>query len=156
MQAACSKLDNAHSASGHNRTPWAVQVTQELNGRASPFILPNPYAAGYLMFYLMIDQVPARQYAHGSVGRFAIGVATSPDGVTWSRLGDGPIIEGTPGTFDERGAGHPSVFLNPHSGLLHMLYQGSPNAGIGMAVMEEQGNLRRWRKVSPSRPELTA
>ena len=71
-----------------------MQVTQELNGRASPFVLPNPYAAGYLMFYLMISQVPTRQYAQGSVGRFAIGVATSSDGVTWSRLGNSPIIKG--------------------------------------------------------------
>ena len=94
MQAACLTLDSAHDGSGCETARWALQVKQELNGRASPFVLPNPYAAGYLMFYLMIDQVPVRQYTHGSVGRFAIGVATSPDGVTWSRLGDGPIIEG--------------------------------------------------------------
>ena len=68
----------------------------------------------------------------------------------------GAAHAGTPGMWDERGAGHPSVFLNPHSGLLHILYQGSTNAGIGMAVMEEQGDLQHWRKVSPSQPQITA
>ena len=78
------------------------------------------------MFYLMIDQVPARQYAHGSVGRFAIGVATSPDGATWSRLGEGPIVQG------QEPAAVPSILLGTCT----------PLCRKGMASMEACGSIQ--------------
>ena len=70
--------------------PAAVlQVPSDFGGRAGPGVLPNPYGPGLLMFYTAIAEEEVGVY-----GKWSIGCATSEDGVSWTRVGEKPVIEG--------------------------------------------------------------
>ena len=61
-------------------------------GASGPAVIPNPYGDGYLMAYTAIDKDYA---APGSLfGKWNTGLATSKDGITWTRVGETPIAEG--------------------------------------------------------------
>jgi predicted GH43/DUF377 family glycosyl hydrolase len=53
-----------------------------------------------------------------------IGLATSPDGVTWTKHPEPLIVRGAPGEWDAGMAIHPAVLLD--GGLFHMWYMGMP------------------------------
>ncbi len=78
-----------------------------------------------------------------------IGLATSPDGVAWTRRG--PVLEkGGPGDFDEMGPGTRQVLR--HEGGYVMLYEGFHNvrqASIGLATSPD-GLV--WTKVRGPEP----
>ena len=70
-------------------TATALQVPSDFGGRAGPGVLPNPYGPGLLMFYTAIAEEEVGVY-----GKWSIGCATSEDGISWTRVGDKPVIEG--------------------------------------------------------------
>jgi predicted GH43/DUF377 family glycosyl hydrolase len=58
-----------------------------------------------------------------------IGVATSPDGLAWTRFSDRPLIpHGPPGSWNSSESGHPGVFVD-HDGRTHLFFQGNNDAG---------------------------
>lgn len=63
-----------------------------------PMVLPD--GAGYQMWYR------GRHYSGGQ----ALGYATSPDGVNWTKYGGNPVFQGTPGTWDESGVSQAFVY----------------------------------------------
>ncbi len=71
-------------------------------------------AAGqFYMFYLGQDRA----------GKQRLGVAKSPDGRTWTKLKENPILDiGADGAFDENGLGEPAVWIA--GGRYWMLYTG--------------------------------
>ena len=67
-----------------------VQIPEEAWGRRGGMIMQNPYdGPQFLLFYTMIGT-----QIINFMGKWAIGLATSDDGLQWTRLGDKPIIEG--------------------------------------------------------------
>ena len=58
-----------------------------------------------------------------------IGVATSGDGLKWTRLSTAPFLpNGKPGTWNSSESGHPGVYLAPN-GETHLFYQGNNDRG---------------------------
>ena len=77
----------------------------------------DPYVirAGDQFYLFYLGQDRAR--------RQSIGLARSPDGITWEKLRSNPVIEpGGPGSFDENGVGEPAVWAS--GGQWWMLYTG--------------------------------
>ncbi len=61
-------------------------------GESGPAVLPNPYDEGYVMAYTAIDK--DRSSPDSFYGKWSTGMATSRDGITWTRVGDTPVAEG--------------------------------------------------------------
>ena len=58
-----------------------------------------------------------------------IGVATSRDGLTWTRLSAEPFLaHGGPDSWNASESGHPGVFVDP-AGRTHLFYQGNRDHG---------------------------
>jgi hypothetical protein len=71
-----------------------------------------------------------------------IGYASSSDGIHWTRYAGNPIVEGTPGTWDEGGVGAPFVIkVGPDD--YRMWYQDRELNGIGYAT---SANGTEWTK----------
>lgn len=100
-----------------------------------------------------------RMYYHSydeQKGKFVVGVATSPDGFKWTKVG--PVFDGgAPGSndFDARGAAARCVVRDLDSLKYFMFYEAVAADGsrsIGLAVSDD--GLRNWRR-SPE-PVLSA
>ncbi len=106
-------------------------------GVADPYVID---VAGRLyMFYLGMDR------AH----RQRLGLATSPDGVTWTKLRSNPVLElGSFGTFDENGLGEPAVWTS--NGFYWMLYTGRDQAENRRLGLARSTDGVHWEK----RPEV--
>ncbi len=111
--------------------------------------------AGYLMLYSGVSSI---QRETGSIG-----LATSPDGITWTKHDDpattdaahsesDPVLEpGLCGTFDARAVHQPRVVRQGDELVLaYAGYAGAPEsrAGIGLARSEDAG--RTWSCAWPS------
>jgi predicted GH43/DUF377 family glycosyl hydrolase len=58
-----------------------------------------------------------------------IGVATSKDGVTWTRLSNEPLLRnGPPGSWNASESGHPGIFVDT-DGSTHLFFQGNDTNG---------------------------
>ena len=58
-----------------------------------------------------------------------IGVASSDDGISWTRLSDEPLVpNGPPGSWNSSESGHPGVF-NDADGKTHLFFQGNSDNG---------------------------
>ncbi len=73
-----------------------------------------------------------------------IGVATSPDGKTWTRMSDQPLLtNGQPGSWNSSESGHPGV-LTDRDGKTYMFFQGNNDHGqtwfISMKKIEWKGS----------------
>jgi predicted GH43/DUF377 family glycosyl hydrolase len=80
-------------------------------GVADPYVVE--FAGTLYMFYLGQDRARRQR----------LGVATSGDGIHWTKLRRNPVLElGEPGTFDEAGLGEPAVWAR--GGWYWMLYAG--------------------------------
>ena len=93
-----------------------------------------------------------RMYYHSfdkRKGKYVVGVALSPDGFTWKKMG--PIFEGAPqdepDAFDARGAGARCVVKDLDSKLYFMFYEAFSNdntRSIGLAVSKD--GMTQWRR----------
>ena len=80
-------------------------------GVADPYVIERNRE--FYMYYLGMDRARRQR----------LGVARSPDGVTWEKLISNPIMElGGSAAFDEMGLGEPAVWSS--GGLYWMLYTG--------------------------------
>ncbi len=76
----------------------------------------NPYV-------IFIDNSYHMWYAGGDRNKVRIGYATSPDGITWSKHEDNPVMDTGPvGSWDGREVFEPSVYFDGSS--FHMWYAG--------------------------------
>lgn len=70
----------------------------------------------------------------------AIGLARSADGLSWERVGDGPVLgRGAAGAWDDSSLGSPTVVFDEDSGTYHLWYQGSDGSlsRIGYATSSD-------------------
>jgi predicted GH43/DUF377 family glycosyl hydrolase len=131
----------ARSRDGKNWTrqgepvvPLGARGSFDERAVADPYVIR---AAGtFYMFYLGQDR--AR--------RQSLGVARSPDGVTWEKLRSNPILEpGAPGTFDENGLGEPAVWTS--GGQWWMLYTGRDNKEQRRMGLASSADGSHWERV---------
>ena len=80
-----------------------------------------------------------------------IGLATSADGLTWTRKLDAPVFTvGPPGSWDSAYVMDPAVLYDPETGLFEMWYVAAPDAdlysiGFGYATSQDGIN---WTRAS--------
>jgi predicted GH43/DUF377 family glycosyl hydrolase len=76
-----------------------------------------------------------------------IGVASSADGVTWTRLSDQPLLpNGQPSTWNASESGHPGIFTDA-SGATWLFFQGNPDKGATWLLSKVAVE---WKKGKPS------
>lgn len=97
-----------------------------------PTVIPT--ADGYAMFY---SAIPTLVSVEGSVG-----LATSVDGISWTRHGDPVVTPGLCGGFDERAIQQPRVIEGGDG--LYMVYAGyagdeMSRPGVGLATSTDGG-----------------
>lgn len=86
-----TSTDGVHFQKGGPIT-WTNEVADmDFGGQSGPAVIPNPYSEGYLMAYTAIAK---EIIAGGFYGKWNTGLATSTDGITWTRIGDSPVAEG--------------------------------------------------------------
>jgi predicted GH43/DUF377 family glycosyl hydrolase len=87
-----------------------------------PWVLGPPSGfADYRMWYVGGD----------SSGNLAIGYATSPDGVTWTRHPGNPVLSpGAPTEWDDAGIGGPFVLYDSGAGTFFLYYHGGRSIGL--------------------------
>ena len=106
-------------------------------GVADPYVID---VSGKLyMFYLGMDRAKRQR----------IGVASSPDGVAWTKLRSNPVLElGSFGQSDENGLGEPAVWVS--NGFYWMLYTGRDHAENRRLGLAHSTDGVHWEK----RPEV--
>jgi hypothetical protein len=80
-------------------------------------------------------------YYEGSNGdSSAIGLAHSDDGLSWERVGDGPVLgRGAAGAWDDSSVGSPTVVFDEDNSTYHLWYEGSDGSlsRIGYATSSD-------------------
>ena len=106
-------------------------------GVADPYVID---VLGKLyMFYLGMDRAKRQR----------LGVATSSDGIAWTKLRSNPVLElGSFGQFDENGLGEPAVLIA--KGFYWMLYTGRDHAENRRLGLARSTDGVHWEK----RPEV--
>ena len=97
-----------------------------------PTVIPTD--AGYSMFY---SAIPTLVSTEG-----AVGLATSTDGLTWTRRGDPVATNGLCGGFDDRAVEQPRVVVGDNGlYLVYAGYAGAPDsrASVGIAASVDGG-----------------
>jgi predicted GH43/DUF377 family glycosyl hydrolase len=111
----------------------------ESHGVSAPSVLYDPVASQWKMWYA------GRDYN----GRYSIGYATSPDGITWSKYGNNPVLARSNSGQDDASIVSPHVLYR--AGTYHMWYAGrGSNNQIFYATSSDGIN---WSK-HPSNPVL--
>lgn len=71
-------------------------------------------------------------YCGGHFGNWEIGYASSPDGLSWIRAENNPVLPvGEPGEWDDETTHFPTVMHNPENNKLMMWYGGGSTEGFG-------------------------
>jgi hypothetical protein len=115
----------------------------------------DSYDAGH-GFVMFTDSTYRMWYLGGDPSTtFRLGLARSPDGITWTKYAQNPIIDkGASGAWDEAGPAMPSV-VGPDSSGAYTMWFGGKNSGplvqIGMATAPNESV---WTK-SPANPVLS-
>ena len=129
---------------GHATSPDGVAwVKDPANPVIAGGIIQNPYVLRVVATYHMWFAV--------NTDTIRIGHATSPDGVAWTVDG-GPVLEGTPGTWDGAAVSTPAVLVeNATFTMYYSGHGGSYSYSIGRATSPDGVN---WTK-DPSNPVMT-
>jgi hypothetical protein len=84
----------------------------------------------------------------------AIGLATSTDGLTWTKSLSNPVLVGTPGEWDGESTEHGSYVIK-EGGLYKMWYEGSPDYGVRQTGYATSTDGIDWNKY-PGNPVIQA
>jgi predicted GH43/DUF377 family glycosyl hydrolase len=114
-------------------------VGWESHGVSAPSVLYDPVASQWKMWYT------GRDY----IGRYSIGYATSPDGITWTKYANNPVLSRSNSGQDDASIVSPHVLYR--AGTYHMWYAGrGSNNQIFYATSSDGIN---WSK-HPNNPVL--
>lgn len=124
-------------------------------GVLEPSVLYDPAQRIYRMWYVGLGT------KRDSFLTYRIGLATSPDGVTWTRRPDPVFDLGHPGSWDEMWSSHVEVMADPRAGF-HMFYFGSALKDYREGVEIQRGAIGHaysadgvtWRR-NPANPVLS-
>ena len=79
-----------------------------------------------------------------------LGVATSPDGVVWTRMSEQPwLTNGRPGEWNSSESGHPGL-LQTKDGASHLFFQGNDDDGHTWRIA---GLRLAWDGLFPTRAD---
>lgn len=134
------RIGLARSANGHKWQKNGAPVLEtgprgswDERGVADPYVIRLGHT--YYMFYLGMDRARRQR----------IGVAYSPDGLTWHKLRSNPILElGGYGAFDEQALGEPAVWTS--HGYYWMLYTGTDRTQVRRLGLARSRNGIAWEK----------
>jgi hypothetical protein len=122
-------IEWATSDDAVNWTEQGALITPGMNGEFNwhdisiSQVLYNENTGEYWMYYGADDGTPSWR---------AIGLATSPDAVTWDDQGE--VFSVGSGTWDSYSVGSPQVIWDESAGLYYMLYAGNGTGyGLGLA-----------------------
>ncbi|MBL8210080.1 MAG: hypothetical protein JNK87_05180 [Bryobacterales bacterium] len=103
-------------------------------GVADPYIVR--FGGAFYAYYLGQDRAKQQR----------LGVARSPDGITWTKLRANPVLElGEAGSFDENGLGEPAVWF--WGGSYWMLYTGRDRNEVRRMGLAQSRDGVRWTKL---------
>ena len=91
---------------------------------------------------------------HNLNDEIAIGLATSTDGLTWTKSVSNPVLVGTPGEWDGGSTEH-SPDVIKEGGLYKMWYEGSPDYGVRQTGYATSTDGIDWHKY-PGNPVIQA
>lgn len=107
-----------------------------LDGSAIP-IIPGDWDGDLVRYPYVIEDAGYKMYYNGNAG---LGLATSPDGLTWTRHPANPLLTpGAPGSWDEDNFEAPAV-IKEGPGNYKMWYSGFPGCAIGYATSPDGVN----------------
>jgi predicted GH43/DUF377 family glycosyl hydrolase len=111
----------------------------EARGVLHVFVLRHPETGEYMMWYSAMA-APGYEYRE-------IGLATSPDGVTWTKYEGNPVLRrGAAGEFDDVHLHMPTVLWDAKARRLRMWYVGYQN-GVGHTIgYAESPDGKQWTK----------
>jgi len=136
------RIGLARSRNGHqwqkNGTPVldvGPRGSWDERGVADPYVIRIGHT--YYMFYLGVDRARRQR----------LGLAMSPDGLTWYKLRSNPILElGGYGAFDENGLGEPAVWSG--RGYYWMLFTGRDRGEMRRIGLARSRDGVAWEKLS--------
>jgi hypothetical protein len=117
-------------------TDWDGQIV------AKPAVIRD--GAGFRMWY----------DGHNLYGDTAIGLATSSDGLTWTKSVSNPVLAGTPGDWDG-GSGEHSAYVIEEGGIYKMWYEGSADYDLRQTGYATSTDGIDWTKY-PGNPVIHA
>lgn len=122
------------SRQGNPVIPLGPRGSFDERAVADPYVIR---AGGqFYLFYLGQDRARRQR----------LGIARSPDGITWEKLRSNPILElGTAGSFDKGGLGEPAVWTS--GGQWWMLYTGRDKAEHRRMGLAHSADGVRWERV---------
>jgi hypothetical protein len=91
---------------------------------------------------------------HNLDNQVAVGLATSTDGMTWTKSIANPVLVGTPGEWDG-GSGEHSSDVIKEDGIYKMWYEGSADYGVRQTGYATSTNGIDWNKY-PGNPVIQA
>ncbi len=135
------RIGLARSRNARNWTKLSEPVLQtgprgswDERGVADPYVLRIDNF--FYMYYLGQDRARRQR----------LGLARSPDGVSWDKYRTNPILElGPPGSFDENGLGEPAVWRS--HGSYWILYTGRDRKEFRRIGLARSADGVRWERV---------
>ena len=82
---------------------------------------------------------------HNLDDQLAVGLATSTDGLTWTKSVANPVLAGTPGEWDGASGEHGSYVIK-EDGIYKMWYEGSADYGVRHTGYATSTNAVEWNK----------
>eukprot|EP00898_Chlorokybus_atmophyticus_P005514 jgi/Chlat1/5964/Chrsp4S06288 len=105
-------------------------------GAAARCVVPAPSGQGYLMLYEALS----------AEGKHSICLATSDDGLTWSRSEGGPVLSAAAqGSWDSEGVGQPCL-VDMEDGQWRLYYTGWDASGVASIGMAESSDLQNFKR----------
>jgi peptide/nickel transport system substrate-binding protein len=143
---------------GYEASSWTRDLTQyetTLNGSANPTVWGDWDGGGLLKPAVITDVAGYKMWFDGKdlFGQARIGVASSSDGITWTKMLTNPVLSGTPGAWDEAGQER-APFVLKEGGVYKMWYEGS-SGGIRQLGYATSTNGIDWNPYSGN-PVLAA
>jgi predicted GH43/DUF377 family glycosyl hydrolase len=135
------RIELARSADGTAFTPHPRPVIDlgprgawDERGVADPYVVR--FGGAFYAYYLGQDRAKQQR----------LGMARSPDGVTWTKLRSNPVLDiGDTGTFDENGLGEPAVWFS--HGSYWMLYTGRDRREVRRMGLAQSHDGVHWTRI---------
>ncbi len=146
-------------------SPWHLSTITSTDGLTwsdtAAAVVLEPTAgswdqAGIWAPSIITDGDRLRLWYAGSDGRtWAIGTATSRDGLTWDKYAGNPVLQGGTGTaWDRAAAAGPAVFVQP-DGSYALVYLGSADGATWQVGRAHSTDGLRWIKDPQPAPDLS-
>lgn len=113
--------------------------------RGIPFS-KDPHVIRFHDSYQMYYSIPPYSDTTIPIKGWGIGIASSPDGIHWTRFSDKPFLSnGEPGEWNSSESGHPHIFQDT-DGRTYLFYQGNNDNGKTWFISKTEV---KWNSKGP-------